>query len=54
MPEGVAHRYLDWMQTFQEFCAARFDHRMDAVRSEFSSPSFSLRLHTLYAGVHNG
>ena len=28
---------------FQKLCAARFDHRLDLVRSEFSSPYFSLR-----------
>ena len=32
MPEGVAQRYIDWVQTFQELCPARFDHRLVPVR----------------------
>src|SRR3974390_2800896 len=53
MSEGVAHRYLDWVQHSRNFALLGLIIAWSLFDRIFQ-PVFFFALHTLYAGVHNG
>jgi Zn-dependent protease len=53
MPEGVAQRYIDWMQRSRNFTLLGLIIAWSLFDRVFQ-PIFFFALRTLYAGVHNG
>jgi Zn-dependent protease len=53
MPEGVAQRYIDWVQHSRNFALLGLIIAWSLFDRIFQ-PVFSFALRTLYAGVHNG
>jgi Zn-dependent protease len=53
MPEGVAHRYIDWMYRSRNFSMLGLIVAWTLFDRIFT-PIFSFALHTLYAGVRGG
>jgi Zn-dependent protease len=51
MPDGVAHRYLDWVQHSRNFALLGLIIAWSLFDRIFQ-PVFSFALHALYAGVH--
>ncbi len=52
MPEGVAQRYVDWMQQSRNYALLGLVMAWYLFDRIFQ-PVFSFALHTLYAGIHN-
>ena len=53
MPEGVAQRYIDWVQHSRNFALLGLIIAWSLFDKIFQ-PVFLFALHTLYAGVHSG
>jgi Zn-dependent protease len=53
MPEGVAHRHIDWVQRSRNFALLGLIVAWSLFDRIFQ-PVFLFALRTLYAGVHNG
>jgi hypothetical protein len=53
MPEGVAQRYIDWVQHSRNFALLGLVIAWSLFDRIFQ-PVFFFALRTLYAGVHNG
>jgi Zn-dependent protease len=53
MPEGVAQRYIDWVQHSRNFALLGLIIAWKLFDQIFQ-PVFLFALHTLYAGVHSG
>jgi len=53
MPEGLAQRYIDWVQRSRNFALLGLIVAWSLFDRIFQ-PVFFFALHTLYAGVHNG
>jgi hypothetical protein len=52
MPEGLAQRYMDWVQHSRNFALLGLIVAWSLFDRIFQ-PIFLFALHTLYAGIHN-